>query len=870
MTSATDDVRFADNQLLLAERDFEMQRKRSHRQRGPGRGVNRTTWARLLVIGLIAVGIWTLRSLTKQTDAPVPRPREVHADFVRTDRAAEGNVDRTNGQSLREMLAAYQNLSTFREQSRIHVLLADAGRTQEDVIEMGLTYAAPNRIHYFIRRPGHEITVASNGTQLRARIQDPVARDFDGQFVERPAPRAINVATLFSATEYADPTRPQELLSALLGMPVDLAVSAVGIITDAAALQLMLDQATEIARMADETVSGHPCEAVRVTGPAGEYTFWIDQQSHLLRRLKHPATRLVADEGLRADLPTVTIISEHFPDDDFSIDASEFELVPAVDAKIVRHFVLPPRDQDVGLLNRQVPPFSFTDLQSEPFASARWEGRHAVLIWFNDHPACRELMTSLQPVFEKYQHDERLFFCAICTEPSTAMGHLSVRNLASAWGIPIKVVRDLDAVGRDVFAVQQAPTLIVTSPHPATNRDTVQLVEVGSHPDLGEQLPVVLEKLLGGDDVAGNFVAFVEKRQRDYERYLAAASAAVPTMDLDAGQTEIAAASQPLHFELTRLWQLRELAAPGNVLITRDARGKPRLLVHEGWSEIVAVSDDGRITERHELGEDVAVSGLRRQSGADGSECYVAMSSLGKQCHVFDAQWRHLLQYPPASTASPGIEDALLADLDTDGELELYVGFAGAGGVVRINLNGQRMWSLRQSDSVLSLTAVETDGGPRLLVTTAAGSLVPIDAAGRQGQPFSIGSRVIHHLYAGIARAAEPPWYCGLTYNLNGQLSVIGLDDRLQERWTYPLPAGRYDSQVRIVTAAELLPDGGWQWLLAGPDGSIHIVAPDGTFHDHFNTGSAVRGVAGFHVSDAHVLLIATDGILSAWRVTAK
>jgi hypothetical protein len=769
------------------------------------------------------------------------------------------------------MLAAYRKLSTYREQARIRVRFSDERGTQEDLIEIGLTYAAPNRLYFSIRRPDHEIVVASNGAELRARILDPDARDFDGQFVERPAPRVINVATLFSATEYADPTRPQELLSALLGIPVDLSVSALGIMTDDAALQILLDEAAKTESMPDEILEGHPCTVVRVMSRAGAYTFWIDQRNQLLRRLKHPATRLVAQHDGQVGLPSASIISEHAYDENCSVDAREFELVPATDAKFVRHFVLPPRDQDVGLLNQQVPPFSLTDLQSEPLASARWEGRHAVLIWFNDHPACRSLMTSLRPVFDKYQHDERLFFCAICTEPSTAMGHQDVRNLASAWGIPIRVVRDLDAVGRDVFAVEQAPTLIVTSPHPVTNRDTVQLVEVGSHPDLGEQLPLVLEKLLDGEDVAGNFVAFIEKRQREYQRYLTAASATVPTMDLDSVQTEITVASQPQHVELTRLWELRDFDAPGNVLVTRDARGKPRLLVHQGWHEIVVVSDDGRIIVRHELGEQVAVSRLRQQSGADGNESFVATSSLGKQCHVFDAQWRHLLQFPQETTTiGPGIQDALLTDLDADGELELYIGFAGADGVARINLKGDRIWSRRQLTSVLSLTAVDTDSGRQLLATTTEGNLVPVDAAGRQGQPFSVGSRVIHHLYAGVVRTAEPPWYCGLSYNLNGDLSVVGLDDRLQQRWTYPLPVGRYDSQVRIVSAAELLPGGGWQWLLAGPDGSVHFVSPDGTFHDHFAVGSAVRGLAGYRVGDTHVLVIATEEALTAWRVSAK
>jgi outer membrane lipoprotein-sorting protein len=827
------------------------------------------------VIGFIVFGIWLLKSLTglsptSQVGVPVSVEGQTQNSLIHMESPAGRKIDHAGREALQKMLVAYRDLSAYYEQTQIHVRLSDGRGTHEDIIDVQLAYEAPNRLRFTISRPDHKITVASNGVQLRTRIQDPSTHDFDGQFVERPAPRVINVATLFSATEYADPTRPHELFSALLGTPVDLMVSPLGMLTDDDALRALFNQASKIVRMKDETLQGNPCAVVRVTSHTGEYTFWIDEKIHMLRRLEHPATRLIGRDNGPAPVSTATIISKHVSEPDALFDSREFELDRPAGAKIVRHFVLPPQDQDVGILNRQVPLFNFTDLQGAPFASHRWEGRHAVLIWFNDHPACRSMLTSLLPVFEKYENDKRLFFCAICTEPSTAMGHQDVRNLALKWGIPITVVRDLEAIGRDIFAVQQAPTLIVTAPHPETNRDTVQLVEIGSHPDLSVQLPAVIDKLLGGEDVAGNYVSFVEKRRREYERHLAAAGVNMPTTDVVPPATEIAPASAPARFELARLWELRELNEPGNITVSRDQQGQPVLLVHNGWHEVVTVSDDGRIIDRHEFGDDVGMSRLRSRRGADGQEFFVGATSLGRHCHVFDSQWRRLLKYPAAAKSHLGIQDVLLTDLDADGARELYVCFAAGGGVERVDLNGKQVWSISQLNSALSLTAVDTDRGRQLLVTTAEGNLIPIDATGGLGQSFSVGSRAIHHLFAGATRAAAATWYCGLTYNVNGNLIVVGLDDRLNERWNYPLPPGSFDSQVRVVDTAQLISGRDWQWLLAGPDGSIHIVSPDGTFHDHFNCGNALRGLAGFRVADAHVLVVATEKALTAWRVKNK
>ena len=73
-------------------------------------------------------------------------------------------------------------------------------------------------------------------------------------------------------------------------------------------------------------------------------------------------------------------------------------------------------------------------------------------------------------------------FLGICTEPSTVMSHAQVERLAEQWGIPFSVVRDIEAHGRDIFGISQAPTMVLID-----DDDIVQLVEVGGNSELDQQ-----------------------------------------------------------------------------------------------------------------------------------------------------------------------------------------------------------------------------------------------------------------------------------------------------------------------------------------------------------------------------------------------
>jgi hypothetical protein len=81
---------------------------------------------------------------------------------------------------------------------------------------------------------------------------------------------------------------------------------------------------------------------------------------------------------------------------------------------------------------------------------------------------------------------------------------------------------------------------------------------------------------------------------------------------------------------------------------------------------------------------------------------------------------------------------------------------------------------------------------------------------------------------------------------------------------------------VEVIVTGDVAGDGAHDWLLAGPDGSIHILGPDGKPIDKFETGSALGGVAATKIGDQRVLLVSkvfdkpngdAKGTLEAWAV---
>jgi hypothetical protein len=308
-------------------------------------------------------------------------------------------------------------------------------------------------------------------------------------------------------------------------------------------------------------------------------------------------------------------------------------------------------------------------------------------------------------------------------------------------------------------------------------------------------------------------------------------------------------------------------------LITTNEGRPPSIYVMDGWRHVVQLGADGTIQRRYPLPipDDGAISFLRTNVDRQGRRYHVGTARLARQVHVLDQTWQLVKTYPDAEQKHDGIQDVQLVDLDADGQLELYVAFAGVVGLHRVDLTGTRQWSNRSLHSILSLAAPRfCFQPPRLLATSYLGQIVPVTAAGQDIRPVSVGSRAVHQLVASNCREDRPTMFCGISYAPDGRRVAIGMDASLREAWSYDLPVGVFRSQVQYVTVGRLLDGPGYQWVMAGPDGSIHIVADDGQFHDWFCRGEDVTGLAATELQEGKVLVIATRQAVSAWRITPR
>ena len=570
---------------------------------------------------------------------------------------------------MRRMLDVYRQADSYQDRGVVRLQYQRAGQTYTDEAPMSVTWQTPNRLKVH----AYQVELACDGGRLWARIRDEATRDFDGQVVAREAPSRLTLRDLWEEDEILSLAFAQ----GLAGYPPQL-----DLLMSPTPLAAMRDEGVRSALLEPATLDGNPCHRIQVATSDGDFLLWVDQESYVLRRLEYPVAAFapdLADDNSVAD-PHLTVefrgaafgtppASEQFA---FSVSPAE---------KRVRRLIMPPRQMPSDLFGQTTAPYEFAALDGAGISSQSLGNRIKVLAWFGNHPGSRSTIQQLNRVFQQYKSQDRVAICAICVEASSVTNE-QIQSLARAWQVELPVVRDLAAVGRDLFQIPWAPTLVVLD-----GDNVVQNYEVGVNANLVAELPLVLEQLLAGEDVAG---VILDQFRHERTRYEQALERGEPDRESAADDAAVLAGrSAPQSLQLRPLWKTDAVSAAGNILTVRDADAT-RFLVHAGYRTLVELDADGNVIARHalDLPSQAAVSQSATALSRSGTRYYVAWFLRGPQAHVFDASWRRVLSYPPTSTEHDGIQDAILTDLDGDGQLELCVGFWGSEGVHCVTLSG--------------------------------------------------------------------------------------------------------------------------------------------------------------------------------------
>ncbi len=812
----------------------------------------------LASVVLLALGYWVLRD-PNATATPANRTSAVNgqqADLL-----------------MQEMAAAYQNLNSYADRTQMEFRVRDGDGWLKESAELALTYERPQRLRLVAKRPaaGISISFVTNGEEMVASIVDPTTADFDGQVVQRSAPRRLTVASLYSGTEYADLSRPNELFSLLMTLPAQLQLSPLAFLLEKDALAIFLSSARAMKQLPDQRVDGRDCHIVELRTDAGRFVFWIDREDRLLRRIEFPTGAEKGDEEA-ALVCSYTAIETNVPR-----NPREYQLTIPPTAHRVRNFVLPPAETPAKVLNQRPGGFYLTTLDGNQLPSQQWAGKITLLCWFDRQPASQATLAAIEPAYRRRAKDERFEFLAVCSEPVDRLRNQELLALAATWQTKLPLARDLAARGHDLFGIQVTPTIVILD---AEGR--VQLFEEGCGPDFDEQLPIVLEKLLAGENLAQEYLEFVERRQNDYQNYLAMASIDAPAPQSSLPTVAVSAASEPQKVRLVSLWHNPSLQLVGNLLpiasgVNASGATQVQILAIRDGSELLQLGGDGQIEAHYVLADGgQPINKLRTVVDGSGRRYFAGWSNLSTNFSLFDDNWNRIFRYPPDELrsdeenaekfSSAGIQAVHLADLAGDGQPEAYVAFSGELGLHQVDLTGKRNWKNEKVTGAVSLTSsVDRSGNAYLLASSENGQILPVGGDGKLQRAINVGSRAVHQLFSSDPNDARSV-FCATSYLPTGGLLALGLNGRLEEEWSYPLPSGVHANEIDSVSCGEF-PSGRPLWLLAGADGSIHMVAADGEFYDHFNYGKELTGLATYRTVAGLVVLISSRDGVEAMRV---
>ena len=759
------------------------------------------------------------------------------------------------------MQKAYRQAATYADAGELHIEFTRRGDSAEvDPIPFAVSFERPNKV----RVNSFNAVVACDGKQFYAVVADELMSD---QILYRPAPADLTIDQV-----YSDPALDQ-----MLNAGSGVRLPQLELLLADKPLADVFGEPRQTKRLEDRAIHDEetPCQRIEVTSELGRFVAWIEPKTHVLRRLEMP-TALFQKED-KSPEPVQYRIWADFRGARLGgkIDEKAFqfgELPPA--AMLLKRFVPPPpsvREEPTELLGKQIDKFEFVGLDGKPVDAESLRGKIVVLdMWFRDCPFCFKSFPNLQKVYEQFKGNDRVVFLTVDTDEPNITNAMLEQAFADAH-LSLPIVRDPQHFARDAFKLEACPTLVLLGPD-----GTVQAYELGFKPDLAETLPKKLDLLLAGTDLAQEELnRFENEREQFKQRKIEQLEGT--TQQIELPQAKIGEKSQPASLKLSLLWTAAGLKNPGNMLIL-PAESGPRILILDGWSKVVELDPAGKIAAQHEitLPAGATITQVRTAVDGAGRRYFVGFTGRDQQLFLFDETWKLLLRYPEGTHA--GIFDVQLADLDEDGELELVVGYAGSVGVQNVSFAGKRLWSNRTLDNVISVAVLDpaeviaaspgkTDGHFRVWCANERPAIAVLDYQGKSLPDIPVLDRPVDVLVTARLSDSQSLDIAALASPKPAELVALGLDRLGHELWNYALPVGARSTPCTVLSAGRVLADGPGQWLLTGPDGSIHILAADGQPIDHFNYGAELTGIATTEIDGRPVLLVATAHELTAWAV---
>lgn len=742
------------------------------------------------------------------------------------------------------------------------------------------------RLEVRVSRPQIQLDIEPNESRVRllhsqgstwARLEDPLTDDFRHQVVRRNSPGVPSLEPFYKVTEFLDPALPQQAFNLLMGLPIGLEFSPLGFLLGEDALPKLISSAHSIEAKSAQTIrltngTSFQGRQLMAQTEAGPFVVSLDHAG-MIRRIDFPTGNLFSH--LReAERPRIQLLT-------LEVESCSFDVVDQLptdeswkfgaDTNFVEYFVLPPVPLPSKRLGEVIEPMVLRSLvrgdTAKRFSTASLKGRSAVLLWFDGNAASQETLQRLAEVVPEWNKGrDSVRFLGVNVDSPEVTSDAELMQLQRRLDIPI--VRDINAAGRDTIEISEAPTLVVLD---ASQR--LQAYEVGANPQLSQTLPELLEQLAAGQDMATSLRHAAKMQEERFQQQLGAARQAPATSVPAVSDIPLPSAQKPSRARIVKAWQVDDVEQPGNLVLQQlsntASTNEARLLVLSALRRVVPIETaTGLAGAPIDLGlaEDELITQLRPSLSPEEAPTtleYVGFSQAGQFAYRFDKQLRKISRYAASKQHHRAITDAQLVDLEKDGQFELYLSFAPPLGCQRIEANGVRSWNYRNAGGGSSIVARLDVSPAHLLLTNDAGMVVPLSSKGVAGTPLDLGKRTVHQL---VTNARRPSQLIGLAYTVQGRLIAVGFDQAMQELWSYGLPSGLFRYQVSSPQWVQLTESETGHWLIAGPDGSVHIVQADGRFFDSFRVGEQISGIAGHRLTNGKArLYVATERTVTAY-----
>ena len=819
-----------------------------------------STAAKCVVV--LVFGLTCLNGCRRSESPSVDRPSTENEQTPAEDRQPTDDGQQIVADGvLKDMAAAYKKASTYSDNGTVRLMAEGAMGRIDQSADFSLTFERPNKMHMDV----YGATVVCDGKELYARVED-----LPDQVLVRDAPKEFTMESI-----YRDRILATTLIQGFAG-----ASPQWRLLTADDPMKILLHGVESASLGEPGKIGDRDYYCVNIVRKDGTAVFWVDRESHVLRRIELPTDELRRMLARGGEVKEVLLVAD-FVDArlDAKIDAGKFLVEVPSDANRVKFFVPPHPAQ---LLGKKAPEFRFTDLDGNSVTVESLAGKVAVLdFWAGWCSPCRKSLPMLSKIAEQFKDNQQIAFLAVSVDQPETKNQVLLDTL-DELGVKLPIVRDTDRHTNTLFHATGIPTMFILDAN-----GVVQDFHVGGDPDLADVLPEKLEKLLAGEDIYQEPLALYNKELEDYERALEASETKTSETETSKPDTpegtvveehripqaKVAPRTEPETFKLSQLWTCSELKSPGNILVVTQPDGSVRLVVVVGWKSIAQLGLDGKLIAVHRLEIDKmeVVSNLRTVVDAEGKRYFAAVASAQQRFHLLDADFNVVFSFPADGLKHPhqGIADVELGDLAGDGKLQAYVGYWGVIGVQAVSLEGKRVWSNRSISNVVKMAVGGPDAqGQRLLFcTNNSGSLAKIDAEGDRRSEVTVDGRTLHWIVAADLTGDGQLEWCGMAAPKFGDNIAVGLNLKGEELWHYTLPGGIQPKPVEQIVFGRLAPVADDQWLLPGPDGSIHVIAADGKLLDRFNYGAVIGGLAVAEHDGRTLLIVSSPSGLEGWRV---